>query len=206
MTGAVEVYDPAADRWSARAPLPAPLAAYALASHQGKLYLFGGWDGERYRAESYVYDPATGAWTTLAPMPAPRAFAAASGLGSLLYVAGGFTGEELNTLMAYDPASDSWSLRPPMAQHRGGLTLVTVGPRLYAIGGGWQEPLQYHEQYDSVTGAWSRFESPFGGQWRNLAAAPLSGRIFAIGGWSSGYLAANEEYRASFTVLMPIGK
>ena len=47
-TATLEVYDPISDTWQSRAPIPAPSAAYGLAALNGRLYLFGGWDGTRY--------------------------------------------------------------------------------------------------------------------------------------------------------------
>ena len=80
----LEVYDPNdgdLGAWSTRAPLPKGISAYALAAHGGVLYLFGGWDGSSYSAQTLKYDPQADAWSSLAPMGAPRAFAGAGTIG-----------------------------------------------------------------------------------------------------------------------------
>src|SRR5207237_8377281 len=69
-------YDPAADRWERRAPLPTPRGALAVAVIEGKIYAMG---GERFSAagskEKYepvadvaVYDPKSDKWEVLLPM------------------------------------------------------------------------------------------------------------------------------------------
>jgi DNA-binding CsgD family transcriptional regulator len=209
-TSAVEVYDPKADTWEARAPLPFPLAAYGSAVLSGTLYLFGGWDGERYLADTLIYDPEADSWSAGAPMAEPRGFLAASPLQDRIYVAGGYNGQrELATVAVYDPAAEGkeagpWSSRAPLSQPRGGLGLVSLGQRLYAVGGGWTQPLAFNEQYDIKTGAWSRIETPALGQWRNLALAALGNKLYAVGGWNGSYLGTNEEYQALLQQLLPL--
>ena len=75
-----EVYDPATNRWTRRAPLPVAVdwGSSASAVLKGQLYLIGGRliqppDGpiDTVRTVS-AYDPATNAWTTKAPMPSSR--------------------------------------------------------------------------------------------------------------------------------------
>ena len=51
------------------------VSAYALATFEGKLYLFGGNDGEETLKSAYRYDPALDAWEALPEMPAARASA-----------------------------------------------------------------------------------------------------------------------------------
>ena len=54
------------------------LSGYALAAFEGKLYLFGGWDGQNYHAEVWQYDPDLDKWTAKSPMQTARAFADAA--------------------------------------------------------------------------------------------------------------------------------
>ncbi len=210
VTDIVEVYDPATDRWSRVAPLPAPRAAYALATFDSRLYLFGGWDGQRYRAETFIYDPASDRWTAGSPLPAPRAFMAAATLKDAIYVVGGYDSRrELASVTAYSPGNEGapsgpWAEKAPLSQPRAGLGLLSLANRLYAIGGGWTTRVSFNEQYDMVSGAWSRIESPVIDQWRNLGLAALGEKIYAVGGWSGNYLALNEEYTAIYRVNLPM--
>ena len=212
VTNVLEVYDPGNDVWLTRSPLPKPLCAYAIAAAGGRMYLFGGWDGEQYVASVYIYDPAADRWTSGTPMSQPRGFAAAGVLNDVIYLAGGYDGKrEYALLEVYDPAGEArgegpWSSRAAMAAPRGGLGLAVTGSALYAIGGGWAQPVDFNERYDPDTDTWSSIPTPLPAQWRNLGVAALDGRIFAIGGWSGGYLAVNEEYRTLlYRIHLPFG-
>src|SRR5262249_50494683 len=79
----VESYDPATDRWSRRASLPAPLHHVNLASVAGKLYVVGALSGGSFDATgtTLVYDPALDTWTPLASMPAGAERGASGGAG-----------------------------------------------------------------------------------------------------------------------------
>ena len=59
----------------------------AVAEVGGKIYLVGGFGGER---ELEVYDPASDRWSRGASIPRPLHHAAAVGLKDKLYVVGGF--------------------------------------------------------------------------------------------------------------------
>ena len=207
----LEVYNLQTASWEARASLPAPVTAYGLAALGGKIYLFGGWDGKSYRAETYVYDPAKDVWTAASPMPEERAFMGAGATKDSIYAMGGYNGkQELASVLRYDPAGEGtaagpWSPRAPMDQPRGGLGATVIGTRLYAVGGGWETPLAYNEQYDARVDAWSRIGTPIAGQWRNVGVAALDNKVYAVGGWSGGYLATNEAYQALIRQLLPLG-
>jgi hypothetical protein len=65
-----EVYDPATNQWTRKAPAPAPVGNVGVVL-LGKLYTVGG-------PTTYVYDPASNTWTTKAPIPHARGVTAAS--------------------------------------------------------------------------------------------------------------------------------
>ncbi len=89
-----EVYDPATDRWSARAPMPQAQGGLAAAAFNGKLYAFGGeFFGVRsgvYK-EAWAYDPVADSWQTVAPMPLPRHGLGAVAVADGIHVIGGAT-------------------------------------------------------------------------------------------------------------------
>lgn len=210
-TNILEVFDLQAGAWEARAPLPAPVAAYALAAFGGRLYLFGGWDGADFRADTLIYDPTSDQWTTGTPLPTPRAFAAAAALAQAVYVVGGYDEHQvLDAVLAYDPAAEGtaagpWAVRASLDEARAGLGLAAIGPRLYAVGGGWDAPLAFSEQYDANVDAWSRIGTPVAGLWRNLGLVASDQRLYAVGGWGGNYLAINEQYQALIRQLLPLG-
>jgi DNA-binding CsgD family transcriptional regulator len=208
VTNVLDIYDPRADKWLPGPVLPRPLAAYAAAVWSGKLYLFGGWDGNAYRAETLIFDPAAGTWTEGPPLPGPRAFAGAAMLKNIVYVVGGTNGRgALAETLAFSPqleGAQAWQRKAPMARSRAGLAVVAVGAQVFALGGNEGAGDAFNEQFDTSVGAWSRLGTPMVGEWRNLGAAPINNKIYAVGGWSGGYLDAHEQYLALLTQMIPL--
>ena len=149
-------------------------------------------------------------WSEGTPLPGPRAFSGATVLKDVIYVVGGHDGRSsLTDVLAYDPAARARNRAPgrakaPLKQPRAGLAVVGVGAQVFALGGGWDGSEAYNEQYDTRLDAWSRLGSPMPGEWRNLAAAPLNNRIYAVGGWSGAYLDTHEQYVALILQLIPL--
>ena len=50
MTDILESCDPSQNLWKKLAPLPVALSRYALVAFEGKMYIFGGWDGQKFLA------------------------------------------------------------------------------------------------------------------------------------------------------------
>jgi DNA-binding CsgD family transcriptional regulator len=184
-TRTLHSFDPGDAQWSEANPLPDPLCAYTITAYKERLFVFGGWDGERYRNLALAYTPADDTWEKLAPPQQARGYGAAAVLEDRIFYVGGYDGErEWATCEVYFPAVDTWESCNSMLQPRGGLSLVATGGRLYAIGGGWQTPLGFNERYTPASDLWSVLETPIVGEWRNLGAVPWDTAIYAIGGWS----------------------
>lgn len=204
----LEVYDVSADAWQIGTPLPQPRCASAVAVLDGRLYLFGGWDGERYTGDVYIYDPQTAVWVTGRAMR-PRGFAAAAVANGQIIVVGGYDGRrELTTCEAYIPSADAWQECEPLMVGRGGLGLALVGERLYAIGGGgWSSYLGFSEGYSLAQHSWDALETPIVGEWRGLGVVALETSLYAIGGWSGGYLGLTYEYQVfPFRIFIPASR
>jgi N-acetylneuraminic acid mutarotase len=93
-----EVYDPVADTWEERAPLPTARSGHGMVVYRGRFFCMGGEGGiiERGRTldakvfgQMESYDPATNTWQSHAPMVTPRHAVAAVTIGEWVYVAGG---------------------------------------------------------------------------------------------------------------------
>lgn len=192
--------------------MPRPMSAYASAAYtdpasgDSAVYLFGGWDGASYSAETFRYDPNTKQWSTVRSMPTPRAFAGAGAVGAKIYVVGGYDGQnELDTCEVYDPLLDEWETCPALNAPRGGIGVAVVGETLYVIGGGWTSYLVRNEYLTVSSDAhdWQTFPSPLLNQWRNLGVTANGTFIYAVGGWDGNLLAVNQAYRALFRVYLP---
>src|SRR5207237_6696847 len=74
-SNSVNRYDPVANTWIPRAPLPVALYATRgiYAASTGKFYVFGGYNGSVLNT-TYIYDPVANSWTTGAVMPAGHYF------------------------------------------------------------------------------------------------------------------------------------
>ena len=67
----LEAYDPAANTWSTKAPMPTARQELAVGVINGILYAIGG-NGPGSPNVVEAYDPAANSWSTKAPMPTGR--------------------------------------------------------------------------------------------------------------------------------------
>src|SRR5699024_8064632 len=92
-TTAGYVFDPAAESWSALAPMHIGRAGAVAAFIDGKLYVANGWSGTSSGdpvAQLGIYDPATGTWSLGAPNPLPSGGGSAGAVvNGSLYLVGG---------------------------------------------------------------------------------------------------------------------
>ncbi|MCX7840969.1 MAG: LuxR C-terminal-related transcriptional regulator [Anaerolineae bacterium] len=208
----LEVYNPRQDRWETRARLPEPLCAYALATFEGKLYLFGGWNGERYVDSVYVYSPTDDTWRTQTPMPTARGYAGAAVVGNKIFVIGGFDGQAaLDVNEVYSPERDDgsenpWETRAALPEGRYGMGVAGVSNLVYVIGGeGDKGNALAALQYLPEENRWITFDSPFPKSWVYPSLLPLGTHIYGIGGKiGNAPTGQNIAYQAIFTILVPI--
>src|SRR5262249_32355752 len=114
----LDEYDPASDRWRARASLPQPLDHLGVAVVNGKLYTAGGFDSTVHRnaADAFLeYDPAMDSWRPLAPLKAPLGALGVAVLDGQIHVIGRRQrGHGLvDTHPGYEPAHGRRRRAPP---------------------------------------------------------------------------------------------
>lgn len=192
-TDVVEAYSPANNAWRPVADLPKPIAGGLTLSDNSFLYLFGGWDGEKALADSYLYDPASGRWQPIAPMGQARAWAAGGIVGNQPYVVGGWDGEaELDLCQYYDLTQDTWYDCPPLLQARGFAGAAVLLNKLYVVGGIEAGDSEF---YDATTQTWELLNTPMLDErpgWTDLAMATVETRIYVLGGEGNGQRLSNN--------------
>lgn len=205
VTDVFEVYDPVADAWTSdRAPMPVALAGYAATAFEGRMYVFGGWDGEAYRNEVWVYDPAMDGWEALTPMVVARAGAGAVVLqSSQILVFGGRNADgPLAVNERYFPTRDVWEVAARLPAPMDRVSAVNVSDVLFVFGSTERAMAMY--QLLPQSQLWLPVEQPtvvlgLGGQ------VALSGQeLHVVGGDSAGRpSAAHQAYRAVFVLEVP---
>ncbi len=196
-TNVVEVYSPANDSWRSTTPLPTAVSGALVLSDGSFIYLFGGWNGQKYLADGYRFDPANSSWQILPTMPSARAFTAGGVIKGQLYVVGGYDGERPLTECAYfDPAAPaaeagepdgSWHSCANTLLPRAGASATGLFNKLYLVGGGafGTEPITYSESYDPDSDQWSIVNTPQLDNlpsWQHLGITYIETKIYAVGG------------------------
>ena len=200
----VEEYDPAADSWAKRAPMPDFLSALgAAAAANGKLYVVG--DGQNEIISTVgEYDPSSDKWTQKASLPDRRFwFGLATAGNGKLYVVGGslkYT-DALTTVEEYDPVTDRWAAKAAMPTGRQSLRLAAAhNGRLYAVGGDKLDPAEESartvEEYDPATDSWATKAPMLAGRIEFGLATAGNGKLYAVGGMMSATPSSSmEEYK-----------
>ena len=192
----VHEYDPARDAWVARAAMPTPRGALAVAALGERLHAVGG-DADGVTGAHEVYDPRADRWTSAAMMPTARDHLAAVAVGGRLWALGGrtsFFGTQYANVEIYDPSTDSWRVGTPLPAGRGGVAAAAIGDRVYVLGG--EAPLRIFNANDMY--------EPAGRRWIAKAAMPtprhgigavvVNGRIHVPGGATSPGVARTDVH------------
>ncbi|MCL2358826.1 kelch repeat-containing protein [Candidatus Bathycorpusculum sp.] len=141
-----EVYNPATDSWTTKAPLPKAVKGYGSAVVNNKIYVIGG-SNQTYSTSNsglvnnnQVYDVQTDQWTSARAFPftvSRGAAVATTGYHApqRIYYFGGFSAEKNNRTEMFDPVTNSWNTLESMPRLKERLGVVSVSDVLYIIGG-----------------------------------------------------------------------
>jgi hypothetical protein len=143
-----EVYDPAADRWEMRRPLPGARDHVGCVAHDGLIHVAGG----RFNTFQYntglhhVYLPQRDTWEERAPLPTPRSghgmvvhrgrFFCMGGEGGIIEAGRTIDAKVFGQMESYDPRTDGWQSHAPMITPRHAVAAVAIGDWIYVAGGG----------------------------------------------------------------------
>jgi len=159
-------YDPAANKWTARAPMPTRRGGGAVAVVDGKIYVAGG--RPPGGADFAVYDPKADRWTTLPNLPTQRNHLAADAIDGKIYVVGGrfeggFRSQRTDAVEVFDPKTNQWSKRHSMLRPRGGVNGIAANGCFHLFGGEGNPEHPYgiyadHDYYNPITDSWHHLE------------------------------------------------
>lgn len=209
---AMEVYDPRDDKWELKAELPMALTRYGLAAYEGRIYLFGGWDGNDYLADVLVYDPNSDTWERFDQLPKPVADMGVSVVSGVIHLFGGF-GQEGATDAHYTffpqrklDGDSPWEIARAMPQRRYGMGLNVLADMVYFAGGLDENgELLPAIQYLPLSDDWLEIEQPPQPIGLLPAVLPLDSRLFILGGEINGTGQTSfQVYQAVYTILVPV--
>ena len=199
-TARTDAYSIAADRWRRLPDLPVAVDHAAAASANGRVYVVGGYGGDRLPLRS-VFVLERGSWRELARLPDARGAAAAAIAGGKLYVVGGIDGRRSLARIAFalDLRTGRWA-RIPGPSPREHLAATASGTRVFALGGrsaGIDTNTTRFEAYDPVRRRWTQL-APVPQARGGTGAALVNGSVVSAGGEQpQGTIASVYAYRLS---------
>jgi hypothetical protein len=154
--GTHEVYDPASNTWSRRAPLPTPRNHLGAAVVNGRIHVVAGRVGGNFTMTTHeVYDASSDDWTSAAAVPTGRSGIAVVEHQGYVYVFGGETGGQVSKTFdeaeRFDPRTNTWESLPPMPTARHGLGAAAVGNAIFVISGGPRPGLAFSGANEMLT-------------------------------------------------------
>src|SRR5918996_34760 len=137
--GTTEVYDVAADAWSAGPDLPVAVNHAMATSFEDEAYVFGGTLGDGAISDA-AFVLSDGAWEPLPLMPEPRT-AGVAAFDDRVYAVGGRAGSlaGFGDVEVLDPGTGSWSPLPDLPTPRGGMAAAATSNGFVMAAGGEEE-------------------------------------------------------------------
>jgi N-acetylneuraminic acid mutarotase len=210
-TGASQVYDPSAGRWSATADLPLGVADEPMtALRDGRVLVAGGFTAASGSVSSLaeIYQPSSLTWSPVARMPVGVAGAATVLLASNdVLVAGGqlAPGAATAASQVFHPATGSWSNvgALPSPTYGAVSALTAAGQVLYAGGLAASVPSAVAALYDPLTARWTSMGDLLVARAFGVAATLSDGSVLVAGGLTaSGVTGLCEQFQAASSIAI----
>jgi hypothetical protein len=203
-TPTAELFDPAANTWSAAPSLLNGRAGHtATVLLNGKVLVVGGYGGAPGYLGGELYNPATNTWSFGGALTEPRSLHAVGLLpnGNVI-VAGGYTASgTTSSVEIYNAATNTWSSAAPMTSTRVGATLTVLSSGKVLVAGGTTDTfitLATAALYDPAQNTWSNTASMSTVREFHSAVRLQDGRVLVAGGGvtggSGGSLSSAEIY------------
>ena len=197
----VQRYDVEERKWETlSATLPKKLARTGLEAYEGKIFLFGGWDGVAYQDAVYQYLSDEEGWQLLSTLASPRADVGTTRLQDGIILVGG-TGEDkeaLDEVIHFNPnSSNPFRKDPPLPIAIHAPKVITIGSFLYLSG---TEGF-FARQTDK---SWQDYAIPSQLQPKGLSLGSDNVNLIVLGGEDDGQLLDKVwQYQAVFQSFMP---
>lgn len=204
-----EVYDPLADTWLPRAPMPHAVTHVNGAVDGTTIWIAGGFVGDHPGAATDVvlrYDTLADAWLPgpWPALPAQRAGGALVLRDRALHYFGGYlpdrkTSSSDHWILDLDAVGAGWQVAAPLPLARGHVAGACVGDAVYAIGGQvghdpyvgpngmlWPFDVVRVDRYDPASDTWTQVADMLAPRSHHeMATFVLGGRIYSANGISS---------------------
>lgn len=212
LTKNLEVYDLRTDRWEARASLPIPIANYGIASHEGNIYLFGGWDGIKESNVVLRYNPNDNDWSEMTPLPEARVSSTAIVIGDSIFIIGGTSeGQPSLSIEIYAPNLDNgidnpWTQQISLDNDLKFIGGQEVSGKLFIFSLEKSGDIRV-QNFDPQNNIWSIYtEDPQTKPSEQSQTVSLDRQIFFIGGIDEVGKPSNRfvRFQAVFTITLPI--
>lgn len=207
----LEIYDPRSDTWRRGPDLPVALSGYALAAFEGRLYLFGGWDGRQVTDTVYRFDPSSDTWDEIGKLPSARAYSGAAVVGSRIFLLGGYNGRRaLDENLVYQPAlateGEMWGTAQPLPLSRYGMGIASIAEIIDLVGGRQSEEKDVLSlSFFPFTESWQEFGTLASGTPYLPGATIMGNYLHVVGGQVDGSPSdLHQVYQAVYTNSLPI--
>ena len=168
-------YDPEADRWTIKPPMPAPRYSFATAVYEDSIYCIGGvlnlvsYTGgvEVITAAVEAFNLSTNKWENKTSMPTRRGYFATMVYEDNIYCIGGGINE------VYNIATDTWQTKAPMPFNGSIRTANVVNGELYLT----FDSLMY--VYNPATDSWLT-KAPIQTENYGTVSAVIGNKIYVI--------------------------
>jgi len=129
------IYHISNDSWTTKTSIPTPVAAYASAVIDNKIYVISGYLDSGYDCNlTQIYEPATDTWSYGAPLPA-AVYGTSAGTTSGVLAPKRIHLFKENIHYVYDPENDTWTSGTSMLTTRYSTGVTVVNDEIYVIGG-----------------------------------------------------------------------
>ncbi|XP_067950824.1 influenza virus NS1A-binding protein-like [Watersipora subatra] len=188
----IECFD--GNDWKQRSNMLSFKSSCGIGALDDKLYMLGGYNGQRAEKSCEVYNPVNDSWSRIASLQEGRSQCAVCSYKGMLYVFGGTDSWNCSsTVEVYDPVKDQWSFTKSMPQARRGATATVFKGKIYILGGSdGSRSLNSVDMYDCETKTWCSgpsLQSPRS----NAGATVISGRLYVTGGYGKNRFLSDME-------------